>query len=356
MRYPEAPPRTGEILRLVLPRIAQHGGSYDPAAYGVWYEHLAGINPALSQALESQLQQSATIDPAIIQQLHARHIQQRDDRATEKLQEELTELIQKLAALAASSTDDAAAYARALATGEQGLGSVSDAGGLQSVIQSLVRSTTAARTAADKLSADLAASQTEVVSMRQQLGTLQGEALTDPLTGLRNRRGFERDVAQLIAERGQVLTGSSFLLADIDHFKRVNDTYGHLFGDQVLRACAQVLHGAIKGRDVLSRFGGEEFLILLPDTPGDGALALAEQIRTAFSKVRIRRTGREESIEPVTISLGVATLADGEALEQVIERADKALYQAKNSGRNCVRKAPAAVAPAPAVSARVAAR
>jgi diguanylate cyclase len=178
-----------------------------------------------------------------------------------------------------------------------------------------------------------------MITMREQLGTLQGEALTDPLTGLRNRRGFELAVAQVVAASGRGLEGTALLLADIDHFKRINDTYGHLFGDEVLRASAQVFTGAVKGRDVVARFGGEEFLILLADTATIGAIALAEKIRKAFGEVRIRRTGREETIEPVTISIGVAVPAAAESIEQVIERADKALYQAKNEGRNCVRLA-----------------
>ena len=144
-------------------------------------------------------------------------------------------------------------------------------------------------------------------SMRQQLGALKGEALTDLLTGLHNRRGFEAAVTQLFGHSGNGLPGAAILLADIDHFKRVNDTYGHL--------------------------------VLLPSTPGNGALALAEQIRVAFSKVRIRRTGSGQTGDQVTISIGVAVPTAGETLEQVIERADQALYQAKHAGRNCVRMA-----------------
>jgi diguanylate cyclase len=355
MRYPEAPPRTGEILRLVLPHIAQHGGRYNPISYGVWYEHLAGVNPALSQALESRLKHAALIEQAEIDNLHAEHIQQRNERDSQQLQANLSELIQKLTTLAATSGEEATEYAKALADSEQGIGAITDAAGLQQVIQSLVRSTTAARTATEKLRSDLTASQTEMQAMREQLGTLRGEALTDPLTGLRNRRGFEQAVAQLTRGSSDGLAGAAIMLADIDHFKRVNDTYGHLFGDQVLRTCGQVLTGAVKGRDVVARFGGEEFLILLPDTPAKGALALAEQIRLSFRKVRIRRTGREEAIEPVTISIGVAVPAPAEAMESVIERADKALYQAKSDGRNCVRVATfgnTAATPAPQSVAR----
>ena len=344
MHYPQTAAESAELLRLVLPRIAKHGGHYGPVAYALWYEHLAGLNKPLSEELNSRLQAPEAIGQPDIEQLHQRHVSARESRSTEAMQEGLGELLRKLGEIAAASGEGAADYARALAASEQELGAIDDAAGLQRVIRSLVDSTTAARSATEKVQAELAASRTEMAQLRSNLGDLQTEALTDPLTGLHNRRGFERTLAELYGEGSNGLPSAALLLADIDHFKRVNDTYGHLVGDQVIRATAQVLKGAVKGRDVVARFGGEEFMVLLPETPGQGALALAEQIRAAFGKLRIRRSGSDEVIAQVTISIGVATPLAGESIEQAIDRADKALYQAKNEGRNCVRLAGKAAA------------
>jgi diguanylate cyclase len=130
------------------------------------------------------------------------------------------------------------------------------------------------------------------------------------------------------------------VVADIDHFKKVNDTFGHLLGDQVIRAAADALQNGIKGRDIAARWGGEEFVILLPETSGQGAAVLAEQLRTAFAKTRIRRAGNTDVAGTVTISMGIAEIqSTEETVEQAIGRADKALYQAKGDGRNCVRVA-----------------
>ncbi len=339
MHYPQTAAESAELLRLVLPRIAKHGGHYGPVSYAVWYEHLAGLNKPLSEELNSRLQAPEAIGQPDIEQLHQRHVSARESRSTEAMQEGLGELLRKLGEIAAASGEGTADYARALVASEQELGAINDAAGLQRVIRSLVDSTTAARSTTEKVQAELAASRTEMAQLRSNLGDLQTEALTDPLTGLHNRRGFERTLAELYGEGSNRLPSAALLLADIDHFKRVNDTYGHLVGDQVIRATAQVLKGAVKGRDVVARFGGEEFMVLLPDTPGQGALALAEQIRSAFGKLRIRRSGSDEVIAQVTISIGVATPLAGESVEQAIDRADKALYQAKNEGRNCVRLA-----------------
>ena len=344
MRYPQPPAQSAELLRLVLPRIAQHGGHYGPSSYTLWYEHLAGLNKSLSEAINMQLQTPEAIGQSAIDRLYERHVAERENRSAAQLQEGLSELLGKLAKVAATTGEGTAEYARALGECQRELGSVADAEGLQRVIQSLVNSTAEARSAADKVQGELEVSRAEMQQLRESVGSLQSEALSDPLTGLHNRRGFERTLAQLYGAGDGGLVNAALLMADIDHFKTVNDTYGHLIGDQVIRATAQVLKSAVKGRDVVARFGGEEFVVLLPETPGHGALALAEQIRTAFGKLRIRRQGSDEMIAQITISIGVATPFPGESVEQAIDRADKALYRAKNEGRNCVRIADNAAA------------
>jgi diguanylate cyclase len=344
MRYPQTPAESAELLRLVLPRIAKYGGHYAPTSYSVWYEHLAGLNKPLSEELDSRLQATQAIGQPDIEQLYERHVSVRENRSAVVLQDGLSELLRKLVDIAATSGEGTAEYARALESCERELGSVGDTEGLQRVIKSLISSTSAARSATEKVQAELEAGRAEMQQLRERLGNLQSEALSDPLTGLHNRRGFERTLAELYGEGSDGLSSAALLLADIDHFKKVNDSYGHLVGDQVIRACGQVLKGAVKGRDIVARFGGEEFVVLLPDTPGHGALALAEQIRGAFGKLRIRRSGSDELIAQVSISIGVATPLPGESVEQAIDRADKALYRAKSEGRNCVRFADNAAA------------
>jgi diguanylate cyclase len=182
----------------------------------------------------------------------------------------------------------------------------------------------------------------EVGELRNALERAQSEALLDPLTGLKNRRAFERAVGELAHETAG-MANAALLLIDIDHFKGVNDTYGHLFGDKVLRAVAHVLQANIKGRDLVARMGGEEFAILFVQATASGALAVAEQIRTAVAQGRVRSVAGEDLTGAVTVSAGLAVSLSGDSLENLIERADSALYEAKRSGRNrvCVAAAPA---------------
>jgi diguanylate cyclase len=352
MRYQESTAKSAELLRMILPRIAKHGGSCVPTTYAVWYEYLAGVNPALATALDQRLQASPMLTQAEFEELHARYIDKRELGAVEQFQVGLQELLQRLGEIAATSGQGTAEYTRALAECEQQLSGVSDSDGLNRVIQSLVKSTSAVRASTESLQQEVLAARNEVQQLRGQMGALQNLAHSDPLTRLRNRRGFELEAAAYAQGREQGLLGCSVMMADIDHFKRVNDTYGHLFGDEVICAVAQLLQRNVKGRDIAARWGGEEFTVLLPETPAEGAMAVAEQLRAALSKSRIRRGGKQQLADSVTISIGVAAIAEGETLEQATERADAALYQAKQAGRNCVRLAEPGAAPAAAASAQ----
>jgi diguanylate cyclase len=338
MLYKDNAPRSEEILRLALPNISRHGGSYAPTSYAVWYEHLAGTNAGLSDDINQRLKQSEPLDDEVISELYADHILSRDVQSSRLLQKNLETLARQIDQAAATSSNSTEQYARELATSQAELQSLTDPQTLNSILQKLISLTRHAHESVGTLRAELNARQQELRTVRDRLGALETEVLKDPLTGLLNRRGFDKALEQLEAD-GFKLTSACVLMLDLDHFKHINDNYGHLFGDQVLGAAARLLSGTIKGRDVAARFGGEEFVVLLPETPENGGMALAEQFRDAISRARIRRTGSDKIIDKLTVSIGVATPRDGELLDSAMERADAALYRAKHEGRNCVRVA-----------------
>jgi diguanylate cyclase (GGDEF)-like protein/PAS domain S-box-containing protein len=160
-------------------------------------------------------------------------------------------------------------------------------------------------------------------------------ATRDSLTGAANRRHFV-ELAQRERERSlRSKSALSLCLFDADHFKRINDDYGHVAGDHALTTMARAAQGALRAADVLGRLGGEEFAILLPDTDLTGALVVAERVRVAVASSVVRSS--EGSEISVTISVGVAQLKADESLEQLLKRADVALYAAKDHGRDRVR-------------------
>jgi two-component system cell cycle response regulator len=161
-------------------------------------------------------------------------------------------------------------------------------------------------------------------------------SMSDALTGLLNRYGLQRALQRELSEARRYARPLSCLLLDIDFFKAVNDTFGHAAGDTALMQVAGVLTEAMRGSDVVCRYGGEEFLVLAPETSLEGALALAEKIRLA---VRARLFGDGGRVFPITLSIGAAALRGDESGNDMIARADEALYHAKQAGRDRVEAA-----------------
>ncbi|HLU60814.1 MAG TPA: GGDEF domain-containing protein [Gammaproteobacteria bacterium] len=155
------------------------------------------------------------------------------------------------------------------------------------------------------------------------------DSLTDPLTGVLNRAGLEH-LLQEWPRQGD----ATLAVIDIDHFKRINDRYGHDTGDQALIKVSQLLRSHIKGRDAVARWGGEEFLLLLPDTSLDGAICLVERIRQQLAETPLEVDGQKIAL---TFSAGVALMRPGDDLQSAFKTADKALFNAKEGGRNQVR-------------------
>lgn len=156
-------------------------------------------------------------------------------------------------------------------------------------------------------------------------------SLIDPLTGVKNRSAYEASISRELSLAKRYDNPLAMIILDIDHFKAVNDQYGHLFGDCVLRDVAQVIQSQIRDSDMVFRYGGEEFVILLSNTSETGALLLAERIRQAVSELVCNFNSNTTK---VTVSQGVACLKDDETQHDLFKRADDALYTAKNSGRN----------------------
>jgi diguanylate cyclase (GGDEF)-like protein len=171
--------------------------------------------------------------------------------------------------------------------------------------------------------------------MYQQLAAA---ARTDPKTGLLNATAWQREADAAVARAQAAGAPLALLLVDVDHFKRVNDSHGHLIGDDVLRALATELRQQVRESDVVGRFGGEEFTVLLPRTDADGACRIAERLRSSAGLLSVAADPRTQASISVTVSIGVAVLGQhGSDLFELLAAADLALYRAKDDGRNLVR-------------------
>jgi diguanylate cyclase (GGDEF)-like protein len=169
---------------------------------------------------------------------------------------------------------------------------------------------------------------------------LEVAAATDDKTGLFNAVGWRELASRELARAQRSSAACGVLMVDLDHFKRVNDTYGHLAGDSVLKAVGELLRAEVRDYDVVGRFGGEEFAVLLPDITEHHAIAIAERIRTAVTKLEVDvevDDSRVATVSDLSVSIGVAVCPDsGTVVDRLLMAADTALYKAKNDGRNTV--------------------
>lgn len=183
------------------------------------------------------------------------------------------------------------------------------------------------------LSERVAHMEQEALGFREHLEEQRQKALIDPLTGLPNRAAWSERLEHEIKQWQQHGNTLSLAMLDLDHFKRINDSYGHLAGDKVLKIIATVLRKRLRGSDFIARFGGEEFVLLLPATPPAVGAKLLEALRAAIEACPFHFKGERVTI---TISMGLASFKPGEHSDLVLKRADQALYRAKNAGRNRV--------------------
>jgi diguanylate cyclase len=329
--------RTMAFAEVALGQIKSLHQTAVPRNYEIWYIYATGYNPPLNKIINETLARNGKLTEADLEQIYETylsHIKTTDriDKVGARVIGEIDDVMKLLTdALGMSASYDAS-----LDGASQKLASAKNREQVKAIVEVLVKSTREMRETNKALEERLTLSKNEISNLQQSLEAIRAESLTDPLTGLGNRKYFDRMIETAVQNALANSEPLSLLMFDIDHFKSFNDNYGHLTGDQVLRLVGMSLKQTIEGQDITARYGGEEFAVVLPNTALRQALTVADHIRRAVMAKELKKKSTGEILGRVTISVGVSMLKQGDDTDALIERADACLYAAKRNGRNRV--------------------
>ncbi|MAU41753.1 MAG: hypothetical protein CMF31_09030 [Kordiimonas sp.] len=309
-----------------------------PANYQLWYSYCSADDLALVRAIDRLIEKGTTFTPEICTSLHEKFFSTtKQETAVHKASENLQNELDAITATLKQAGDNTTEFSNSLSGHLDNIGTKDTATDIKALITKLVSDTQKMKERSQTLEGRLQKSSNEVKLLQQNLKSAQQEAMTDMLTNIGNRKCFETSLQQAIEAAEESGTSFSIFIGDVDHFKKFNDTWGHQMGDQVLKAVAHSLKTKVGDSGTPARYGGEEFIAVLPHYNLEAATDMANTVRNFVSQRVMRKKSTGETLGKITISFGVAAYRRGEDASTVLERADNALYLAKNSGRDCVR-------------------
>lgn len=313
-----------------------NGLSPHPVNFLVAYEYVLGQDADLQREMNTHAERHMGWDDTLMGNLFCKLLESLQEDPYAGVSSELMGLLANLLGQVKDARSSMAGYHKLLSEKHVGLKGKVSREALHAIVSELMLATNAVVVTTGSLQEQLDSTQREAESLRRQLEEIKREAEHDPLTGALNRKALDSILDNLVQNADIDGKPFSLFLADIDHFKHFNDSFGHLLGDEVLKRVVQVMDQQVKGGDYIARYGGEEFMVILPETPPEGAITVAEAIRHAVEQIVLVKRSTKERLSKVTLSLGVGTYRRGEGKMAVIERVDAALYHAKNEGRNRV--------------------
>ncbi len=325
--------QASEYLRLALQKLAQHKAPATPVNYSLAYNYVSGKDEKVKEKMDVTLQDSKPLDVDLAESLYMQ-LFYNENLMNEHLRADLLSTVAQVIGTLIDIAGKTNLSNNRLEEHIESLAKSTDPGAVLKTVSSIMRETRKFVTNSRKLELDLNTSINDVSKLKEELAHARREATTDSLTKLNNRGCFNHKINQLTALHNNEGIYYCIIFIDIDYFKKINDEHGHLVGDKVLSSLAQILKSKVRGSDFTARFGGEEFVILLPDTRITNAFAVAENIRTTIEKNKLILRKSKISLGTITASFGVAGHRKGESVDEIIGRCDAALYRAKKLGRN----------------------
>ncbi|NTU76776.1 MAG: diguanylate cyclase [Alphaproteobacteria bacterium] len=328
---------SGLWAKQALERLAGDGLLPVPDNFAIYYAYFSGSHPNLKMAMDALFEKFGKLDQEQCTELFLAHLSlEAEHRVLNATTASIDEELKRVMGALSQNAEDASEYNKTLTSFSGTLQTNVSLDQIRAAVSRVASETHVMAEQNERLQKQLAQSTQQLSETRYNLDQVRKSSLLDALTEVGNRKFFNEELNRTTLEAAESNMPLAMLIADIDHFKKFNDTYGHLIGDQVLRLVAHTLVENLKGRDIVARYGGEEFVILMPNTTVSDAEKVANQLRTTLATKRIRRKNTNETLGTVTISLGATEYFPKEELDGFIARADAALYDAKQTGRNKV--------------------
>ncbi|MCF1429024.1 MAG: diguanylate cyclase [Shewanella sp.] len=324
-------------LKKTLPLMLKHQIPTTPTNYAVWYTYVGGQSPELNQTMDRLLQRYQTCPPAQSELLYREFVSDPLELNVRQLRQNLEAMVIELSQSVKDTNRDADLFQQQIKTNFSKLSRLEQESlsleQVMDLMRNFINESDKIQTSTAYFIDQLQKAENEIHHLREKLEKSEKNSLYDSLTGTLNRRAFDMDIEGLLTQSPE---GCCIILLDIDHFKAFNDTFGHLLGDQVLKSVAQRLNDFCQNRAKLYRFGGEEFVILVPASEIKRARHLAESLRRGIEKLSIRDRRKGGTVDSITASFGVAQWQTGMSALKLIELADSLLCEAKRLGRNRV--------------------
>ena len=323
---------SSDYLRMAIPLMVQRQIPPTPYNYALWYAHVQNAHPELSKALLESFPSAGTYDADVSESLFFEFFVKTYLPNSPKAQTLLVNILTELARSVSRNVQGAEEYGASLRGALDLFDGPIDPEEVRAALARLMDDTASLENLNKEFRGELEAASAEVVKLKKELEQSQYNARIDSLTKIANRRAFNDALLQALSATDDP---TCLLLLDLDNFKVCNDTYGHLMGDRILEIVGAQLAEMQSDSVFVSRFGGEEFAVIVNDALSV-AVQLAEQIRAKVAAIRIKRKSTRDIIGGVTVSIGVVQARAQETADRLIERADIALYRAKDEGRNRV--------------------
>lgn len=316
--------------------IAEHGTPPFPNTFALMYAYAAKSDNKVVVAVDEMLERGALCQYEI-DEVYNMHLRPTDDHAKrENIGREVEQQLSSILDLVGTSMENSDQFEVALTQIERGLSDSSSSAALSSAVARLMSESRRMTDQSRRLSDGLMASMKQIERLQHELEAVRNESMRDPLPSIYNRRAFDLRLAAEVEAANKQGSSLCLAMADLDHFKRVNDNFGHRVGDEILKIFASIVTNNIKGKDLVARYGGEEFAIILPATGLQQATRLIDRIREQMSERKLVLKGTKTPIGAITASFGIAQHQPGLTVSGLIEQADQRLYLAKSNGRNRV--------------------